>query len=206
MSQETRVLIVEDEPIIAFQISHQLEEEGYKISGIAHSYDKAIDKLGDGNTDIVLLDIMLKGDKTGIDLAHIINQSYSLPFVFLTSYADKNTLEKVKHTYPFGYLVKPFKDADLAPAIEVALVRFQTSTKGKYLLPTIARINEKLVNHMTAQEYSVMEQIWNGNKNADIASLLNLSINTIKTHVSNIYLKLDVHNRSSAIVKIRSLL
>jgi DNA-binding NarL/FixJ family response regulator len=200
----TSVLIVEDEPAIAQEIALILESEGYKIAGIAGSAAKALDILALRKPDIALLDIALKGHDNGVDLAHIINKNYKIPFVFLTSFSDQLTLEKVKETYPYGYIVKPYKDKDLAPALEVALMRHSVYVKKSF--PSREKLDNQVNLSLTKQEYMVLEEIWKGHKNKEIADNIGLSINTIKTHISNIYLKLDVHNRGAALARIRSLM
>lgn len=198
----TKVLIVEDEPMIAQDIAAILREVGYDIVGIAHSSHRALEFLAARDPDIALLDIAIEGDKSGIDLAHIINNKYKIPFVFLTSFADMDTLTQVKETIPYGYIVKPFKDKDLAPAIEVALLRKASEEKA---IPALATMNEKANLGLTPTEYEVLLEIWKGKRNQEISTGLNLSINTIKTHISNLYLKFDVHNRSAIIAKVREM-
>jgi two-component system, LytTR family, response regulator LytT len=118
------ILIVEDEFIIAEDIKNQFHKIGYRVAGMAKSYNKAIDLLNNELPDLVLIDIKLKGIKDGIDLAHTIKELYHLPIVFLTSFADKMTVNRVKKVSPEGYLVKPFERDDLYTAIEIALSNF----------------------------------------------------------------------------------
>ena len=89
---EVRVLIVEDEPLIAEDIATALANNDFNVSGIAYSMEDALDELKRNLPDLVLLDINLNGGEEGIEIAHEINARYSLPFVFLTSYSDKITL------------------------------------------------------------------------------------------------------------------
>jgi len=151
--------------------------------------------------DIALLDISIKGDKDGIDIAHIINKKHNIPFVFLTSFADKETIDRVKETSPYGYIVKPFKDRDLAPVIEVALLRKASEARS---FPTIQNINDALPTSITSMEYEVVKMIWKGLKNQEIADELFLSINTIKTHISNLYTKTDTNSKGAIISFIRT--
>lgn len=198
----TKVLIVEDEPAIAQDIAAILSSNGYNVVGVAHSSTRAMDFLANRKPDIALLDISIKGDKNGIDIAHIINDKYNIPFVFLTSYADQETLAQVKRTLPYGYIVKPFKESDLAPAIEVALLRKSSETIS---LPSIDRINKSIATPITIMEFEVAKLIWEGFKNQEIADKLFLSINTIKTHISNIYTKTEASNKSSLITILRGM-
>ncbi len=115
------ILIVEDEPIIADDIAMILERHNYTIEEIVDNADEAISTMKDSLPDLVLLDINIEGDKDGIQLAHQINKEFQIPFVFLTSYYDNNTLKRAKATNPAGYVVKPFDEGDLKANIELAL-------------------------------------------------------------------------------------
>ena len=119
------VLIVEDEPLIADDLSFTLQDIGYHVAGIALSAEEAIGILNESSVDLVLLDINIQGEKDGIDLAQIINKDYFLPFIFLTSYSDKATLERAKRTNPLAYLVKPINEKDLLTTIEIAINNYQ---------------------------------------------------------------------------------
>ena len=150
-----------------------------------------------------MLDISIKGDKSGIDIAHIINEKYNIPFIFLSSYSDKMTRDKVRETKPYGYLVKPYKDKDLAPAIETAMARWEESKGNAF--PSLEFINSKNRSTLTKQEYFVLQKIWEGKSNAQIAEEGYVSKNTVKTHISHLFTKLDVSSRSAAIAHIRAL-
>ncbi len=118
------ILIVEDELIIAEDIKNQLHTLGYKTSGIAKSYNQAIDLLNKSLPDLILVDVKLKGVKDGIDLAYTVKEMYRLPIVFLTSHADKITVNRAKKVMPEGYLVKPFEKDDLFTSIEMAFSNY----------------------------------------------------------------------------------
>jgi DNA-binding LytR/AlgR family response regulator len=122
-SGDIKILVVEDELIIAEDIKTKLIELGYNVIGIATTFDEANTLLENNKPDIAILDIMLRGKKDGIDLAEIIQKQYKIPFVFLTSYADKETVERASQVMPDGYLVKPFTDKDLFAAIEIAIFK-----------------------------------------------------------------------------------
>lgn len=112
--------IVEDQLIITLDLQHMLEDLGYSVCAVSTSYDEALSNMALVKPDLILLDILLQGDKTGIDLAHVLNQHYHIPFIFLTSHADQYTVNTAKITKPLGYVVKPFKTDDLCVAIEKA--------------------------------------------------------------------------------------
>ena len=108
-----KVLIVEDEPVIAENISLYLDNNDFEVSGIAYDSDDALMQLKENTPDAVIMDINLSSEKDGIDIALYINTKYQLPFLFLTSYSDKNTLDRAKKVKPSGYIVKLFNERTL---------------------------------------------------------------------------------------------
>lgn len=124
MEKKIKILLVEDELIIADYMQECLQQFGYEVTGICISYNEAIEALSNAVPDIVLMDISLKGEKSGIDLAVFINREFQLPFVYITSHSDKATIDKAKQTLPYAYLIKPFSENDLYAAIETALMQY----------------------------------------------------------------------------------
>lgn len=122
---EGRILIVEDEYIVAIGIKRMLKDLGYTVTGIASSGEDAIAKAESTFPDVVLMDIMLKGDIDGLEAAKEIKEKYDIPVVYLTAYSDDKILERVKPTEPLGYIVKPFDEKDLYSNIEVALHKYK---------------------------------------------------------------------------------
>lgn len=201
---EIRVLVVEDEPLIAADIEQCLNTINFKVSAIAYSYDDAIAALKKKDTDVVLLDINLGEEKDGIDVATIINEQYSIPFIFLTSHADKGTLDRAKKVTPAGYIIKPFDERDLLAGLEIALYNY--AQKQFLLQPklSVAVINRNIQHPLSQREFEILENIYSGKTNQQMAESLFVSISTVKTHIYNIFLKLDVESRTAAIAKIRS--
>ena len=115
------VLIVEDEIIIAAELSQILQEMGYTISGMAVNYSNAISLLSHEMPDIAIIDINLGGSKTGVDLGDFINEHNKIPFIFLTSNSDKETIDAALKTKPNAYLLKPFDKTAIYTAISLAL-------------------------------------------------------------------------------------
>jgi len=196
-----RILIVEDEPIISDDIESTLLSHHYDVAGKAYSSTQAMDMLVNRYPDLVLLDIAIKGDKDGIDIATIIREKYQIPFIFLTSFSDKVTLDRAKPTMPYGYIVKPFKDRDLLTAIEMGMYRFSSENN---ILPIIKEVIEQKNNlQLTKMEYSILILIWEGKSNKGISEVLFISVNTVKTHVKNIFEKFEVRSRNELIVMLR---
>ena len=120
-----RILVVEDESIVAKDIQQTLIRLGYDVPATASSAQNAYARLEELDPDLVFLDIKLKGDLDGIHIAEHIKQKYDIPVIFLTSFVDKNTLDRAKITEPYGYLVKPFNESDLQTTVEMALYKFK---------------------------------------------------------------------------------
>ena len=120
---KNNILVVEDEAIVSKDIQQSLKKLGYNIVGASATGEKAIELANEYKPDLVLMDIMLKGDMSGIDTAEKIKETLNIPVIYLTAYADENTLSKAKVTEPYGYIIKPFKEIDLHTSIEMALYK-----------------------------------------------------------------------------------
>jgi len=142
MPKQIQVLIVEDEFIIADYIQGCLVNLGYDVAGICSTYDEAVAALQDHQPDITIIDITIKGEKDGIDIANHISQSLDIPFIFASSHGDKSTIDKAKQTRPAAYLIKPFTEEDLYAAIETALVNFSNQKINKEQEEEIIIIND----------------------------------------------------------------
>ncbi|WP_394972255.1 LytR/AlgR family response regulator transcription factor [uncultured Croceitalea sp.] len=129
MEHPIKILIVEDNVIIADDMQSMLEEIGYEVVDNVIVYEQAVEVLKNNHVDLVLIDIILASDKTGIDLGKHIRDVYNIPFVFVTSNSDKATVENAKTVKPDGYLVKPFEQQDLYTSIEIALSNFNYAKK-----------------------------------------------------------------------------
>ena len=119
-----KIGIVEDELVIARTILNTLDELGYLPCGPAISYTEALEMFEQNKPDLVLLDIQLAGRKDGIDVAQKLNESYRVPFIFLTANSDPDTIDRAKTVKPHAYLVKPFTKDELFAAIEIAFSNF----------------------------------------------------------------------------------
>jgi diguanylate cyclase (GGDEF)-like protein len=124
----SRVLVVEDEAIVATDIAGTLRGLGCLVTAVAASGEAAIEAAEAMRPDLVLMDIRLKGDIDGVKAAREIGDRFGIPVVYLTAHADEQTLRRAKVTQPFGYILKPFDERDLYVAIEIALHRHRTQT------------------------------------------------------------------------------
>jgi CheY-like chemotaxis protein len=118
-----RLLIVEDEAIVARDLQGRLKRLGYQVCAIVASGAGAIEAASQHRPDLVLMDIVLKGEMDGIEAAEVISRDYEIPVVFLTAYADQQTLQRAKLTVPLGYIVKPFTERELGIMLEINLYR-----------------------------------------------------------------------------------
>ena len=120
------IMIIEDETIIAKDIENILLNHGYKISGIFSRAEDAIESLNASVPDLILMDVVLKGDMDGIEAADLINKKVHVPIIFITAYADDITISRIKKTDPYGYFLKPFEEKELQTWIETTLHKFET--------------------------------------------------------------------------------
>jgi diguanylate cyclase (GGDEF)-like protein/PAS domain S-box-containing protein len=126
-----RILVVEDERLVAKHIENMVRGLGYDVAGVAATGEDAIRIALGTLPDLVLMDIMLRGDMDGIAASEQIWDKAAIPVVYLTAYADEATLERAKVTDPFGYLLKPFEERELYTAIEMALYKHKTDRELK---------------------------------------------------------------------------
>lgn len=127
----TRILIVEDEILIASEIKDHLSELGYTVVGVAADAETALQRVAETIPHLVLMDIAIQGEQDGIAVAAQIHDRFQIPVIYLTAYADDKTLERAKLTRPFGYILKPFNQRDLRATIEIALSRHEAELAEK---------------------------------------------------------------------------
>jgi len=146
---KTQILVVEDEGIVAEDIKKSLQALGYGVSGVVPSGEEAIKEVKENKPDLVLMDIVLKGEINGIDAADQIRFRFNIPVIYLTAYADEKTLERAKITEPFGYIIKPFEERELHTTIETALYKHKMERKLKereeWLSITLASIGDAVI-------------------------------------------------------------
>ena len=119
--KKAKILIVEDEAIIAMELESQLQGLGYEVTSVVNTGEKAIEKAEEDKPDLILMDIRIQGDKDGIETAEIIKNRFGIPIVFSTAYLDGERIERAKIMMPFGYVLKPIQERDLKVTLEMAL-------------------------------------------------------------------------------------
>ena len=161
---EARILVVEDEGIVAKDLKERLNSQGYNVVGTVSSGKEAIAKTTATRPDLILMDIKIKGPMNGIATAQKIQQRYNIPVVYLTAYADEDTVRRAKTTTPFGYLLKPFEDRELHSTIEIALYNHRMEQKlieSEKKYHTLARVSPVGLFHTDAKGYFVyVSQRW----------------------------------------------
>lgn len=197
ISKGLEIYIVEDELIIAESLKRIINNLGHQCVGLSSSFQIAEHAIQEGSFDLVLLDINLNGKNEGIELGKICHKKRQ-PFLYITSYSDRDTVLAAKATKPGGYLNKPFTPDDLMIAIEMATIN--RSTQGLELL-------EKAVNHLglSDREMDVLRCLYSRQLNTEIAGNLSISTHTVKYHLKNLYSKFDVSSRAELLSKLQSL-
>lgn len=121
--EKIKILIVEDENILALGLKKKLEKLGYTVTDIASSGSETINKINENIPELILMDIVIKGDIDGIETAEEINKNFDIPIIYLTAYADDEILKRAATTRPYGYILKPYKEKELKANIEMAIYR-----------------------------------------------------------------------------------
>jgi DNA-binding LytR/AlgR family response regulator len=147
-----RLLIVEDEPLIAADMKDMLLAQGHVVVGVAHSAAAALELAALERPDLVLLDIRLNKGPDGIDVAEALKARFAMPFLFITSHVDPFTLERVQATRPEGFIIKPFEEADLRAQITIAIGR----SRGRMESHLVLRDKGRLVK-VSANEIRYLE-------------------------------------------------
>ena len=148
MMIKKKILIVEDERIIAEDLQKTLRRLGYKVTGIADSGNEALKIAADEIPDLVLMDIMLRGRLDGITVAQRLKDKFDVPSIYLTAYADKQILKRAKITAPYAYIIKPFDEKELHTNIEIALERSRINRlleRTNTILRTVRDVNQLIV-------------------------------------------------------------
>jgi PAS domain S-box-containing protein len=147
--QLTKILVVEDEDIVAKDIQNQLKKLRYSVPAVVSSVEEAVQEAEETKPDLVLMDIRLEGDLDGVEAAKQIRARLNVPIVYLTAYADENTLERAKITEPYGYILKPFQIRQLVSTIEMALYKHRMERKlqenEEWLALTLKNIGDGVI-------------------------------------------------------------
>ncbi len=139
-----RILIVEDEGIVAKNMEKILSGLGYGIAGIAYAGPEAVQRAKEAKPDLVLMDIVLRGEMDGIEAAEQIRKISEIPIIYLTAYADGEILKRAGITEPYGYILKPFRERELHAAIEIAFYKHHTDRERERLISRLRQTLDRL--------------------------------------------------------------
>jgi len=129
-----RIMIVEDEWVVSDDLQRSLKRLGYAVSSVVGYGENAVKNAEEDRPDLILMDIMLKGEMDGIEAASQIHSRFNIPIIYLTAYDNKSALERAKIAEPFGYMIKPFKERELHTTIEMALYKHRVEVEREKLI------------------------------------------------------------------------
>jgi PAS domain S-box-containing protein len=150
--KRAKIMVVEDEGIVAADIQDRLRALGYGVAAVVESGAEAERTAGSSRPDLVLMDIFLKGDIDGVEAAERIRTHWDIPVVFLTAHADETTLQRAKITAPFGYILKPFNDRELHTTVEIALFRHAIEARLKRTERWLSAVLESIGDAVVATD------------------------------------------------------
>lgn len=185
---EKKILIIEDELIVAENIAAVLEAQGYSIAGIADRSTTALALFRETKPHLIICDIHIKGKLNGIETAKAITALEPVPFLYLTAYADEVTLNEAATTDFEAYLLKPFIPAQLTVAVKLAFERFYIKHPQRVKLVPPGK-----------RELEILELVASGKSSGEIAEQLFLSIHTVNTHRKNLMNKYDAQSSAELI-------
>lgn len=146
---KNKILVVEDESIVAAHIAESLKHSGYRVTDKVSYGEQAVESVMQNRPDLVLMDIVLNGKMDGIEAGEVIYSNFDIPIIFLTAHADKKTLARAKKVQPFGYLVKPFKENDLHSGIQMALEKHRQEKdlkeRERWLSSSLQNLGEPVI-------------------------------------------------------------
>nr|WP_319373868.1 response regulator [uncultured Methanobacterium sp.] len=173
-----KILVVEDERILALSLKKKLEKLGYTVTGTVSTGEDAIENAKNNEPDLVLMDIVLKGEIDGIETAAIINDLQDVPIVYLTAYADDEIIKRAVDTCPYGYIMKPYKDREIKANIEMALHKHKVD-KTRFM--DFEDVYTDVTNYIQENDEPIKKALF---KEYDIEEPLNIDIGQNKIYVS----------------------
>jgi len=155
-----KILVVEDEPVVALDLQQEVEQLGLTVVGLAESADEALLVAEENRPDLALMDVRIVGSMDGVQTARLLREAYGIPVIFLTSYSDESTIRRAARELPYGYLTKPFQPRELKAALEVGLHREKSESQHRReqeaITATVAGMREGVLLLSTAREVRFM--------------------------------------------------
>lgn len=156
---QVKILIVEDELLIAKGLARKLEKLGYQIIDIVSSGEMVLETLLKQKPDLILMDIVIKGDMDGIDTARKVNQLYQIPVIYLTAYADDQTLARAEGSGSYGYILKPFNERELHATIKIALQKHKQDKEIRQSLSESQILNTEQSRYLSIASHELRNPI-----------------------------------------------
>jgi DNA-binding NarL/FixJ family response regulator len=179
--QAKNVLIIEDEILIAKDISFLLEDLGFNCVGIAKNSQKAQFLFSTYHIDLILCDININGEKDGIETIELLSKTKKVPVIYLSAHSDDEIINRAMSTMPYSYLVKPYNERNLHVAINLALHHHEKENKPSD--------PNDFLNQFTKREKNIIQLLAAGKNSLEIADILVISEKTVSKHRSNILKK-----------------
>ena len=183
-----KILLIEDEFIIAKDIKTQLGKNNFAQVTVAKDYNSALYLYTSNNYDLIISDINLNTNKDGIDIITEFSKIKKVPVVYLTAYSDKDVITRAEKTMPFAYILKPYNNNQLKATINLAILNFKKDFEPIEEKPE----NTERLNLLTNREKEILVVLSTGKISKEIADLLNISTNTVEQHKKNIKKKLEL--------------
>ncbi|ADR20313.1 hypothetical protein MATR_20700 [Marivirga tractuosa] len=181
MEEYKNILIIEDELLIAQDLSYLLEDLGFNCIGIAKNYERAMFLFNTNDVHLILCDINIEGDKDGIETVFELNKIKKTPVIYLSAYSDHELIKRISDSSTYGYLVKPYNERSLEVAINVAI--------NKFYEYDFKEINTDFLSNFTSREIEIIKLLAAGKSSSEIAEILFISPQTVSKHRSNILKK-----------------
>ncbi|TAL31341.1 MAG: response regulator [Spirochaetes bacterium] len=190
-----RILVVEDEAIVSMEIKYMIESMGYEVAGSASNGDDAVKLAGKLGPDLILMDILLQGDRDGIDTAEEIRKDYSIPIIYVTAFADDSTLQRAKITSPYGYVIKPIQYKELNTAIEIALYKHRADMQLQQHIEKLHKTIEGIINAM-AKTVEIRDPYTAGHQRrvARLAKLISERLGLSEAEIDGVYMASMIHD------------
>jgi DNA-binding NarL/FixJ family response regulator len=182
-----RILIVEDDVLVATSMKMMLLSFGYSVTGIANTASKALEMFKSDIPDLILCDINLRTKRSGIDFVSKSQKIAFVPVIYVTAYSDQQTVQKAIATAPESYLIKPFSKVQLRTSVALALKKNKDNIGNHSLL-------RKGFSFPTERELDVLKLLNEGLASREISEKLNISVHTVQTHRKNLMAKCKVNN------------
>ena len=186
-----KILLIEDEFIIAKDINVLLRKDEYAIVNSAKNYEMAMRLFTENSYDLVISDINLNSEKDGIEIIEEFSKIKKVPVVYLTAYSDYDIVSRAEKTMPYAYILKPYNNNQLKATINLAILNFNIN---KVSIREDEENTSKL-NLLTRREKEVLITLATGKISKEIAEILNISTNTVEQHKKNIRKKIELNNR-----------